>query len=134
MTTLSTDSFGSLATHHLAAGCLGCFAGLWHSSALPGPTVAVAFSVSSIESALAASLPPMVLTASMVSSTAWYGAASWTHDAFRLHRLQSSQRWSLQIRPVDNSDGIADLAFRRADARFSFDAHEGFVPISKVAC
>ena len=108
MTTLSTDSFGSLATHHLAAGCLGCFAGLWHSSALPGPTVAVAFSVSSIESALAASLPPMGLTASMVSTP--FGSTTtsapiqpkhfgfWSLSFDSLHRLQTSQRWSLQIR------------------------------------
>jgi photosystem II CP47 chlorophyll apoprotein len=199
MTTLSTDSFGSLATHHLAAGCLGCFAGLWHSSALPGPTVAVAFSVSSIESALAASLPPMVLTASMVSSTAWYGAASSANELFGPTRLawdSSGFEQELTTRstqftwpaspeqlllydyigsnpakgglfrsgPVDNSDGIvqswlghvefldptgnsltvrrmptffetfpvilvdqagevqADLAFRRADARFSFES------------
>jgi len=47
----------------------------------------VAFSVSSIESALAASLPPMVLTASMVSSTAWYGAASSANELFGPTRL-----------------------------------------------
>lgn len=73
---LSPYSYGSLAAHHLLAGCLGCFAGFWHIGARPSPTLAAIFSASSIESALASSLSPVLLAATIVSATAWYGASS----------------------------------------------------------
>ena len=82
LTALSTYSFGSLATHHLAAGCLGCIAGFWHMRSRPGPSLAALFSVSTIESALASSLPPVLFAASIVSATAWYGASSSANELF----------------------------------------------------
>jgi len=82
LTALSVYSFGSLAAHHLAAGCLGCIAGFWHVGSRPGPSLAALFSVSTIESALASSLPPVLFAASIVSATTWYGASSSANELF----------------------------------------------------
>jgi len=82
ITALSVYSFGSLAAHHLGAACLGCVAGLWHIGARPGPALAALFSTSSIESALASSLTPVLLAACVVSGTTWYGASSTANELF----------------------------------------------------
>jgi len=79
---LATYSFGGLAAHHLAAGCFGCAAALWHIGARPGPALAATFVTSSTESALASALPPVFLAASIVSGTTWYGAASSAAELF----------------------------------------------------
>lgn len=79
---LSPYSFGSLAAHHLLAGCLGCFAGFWHIGARPSPLLAAAFGASSAETALASSLSPVLLAATIASATAWYGASSCANQLF----------------------------------------------------
>ena len=79
---LSGCSFGSLAAHHLVAACLGCIAGLWHIGARPSPTLAALFSACSIESPLASSLSKVLLAASVVSASAWYGASSTAAELF----------------------------------------------------
>jgi len=87
LTALSVYSFGSLAAHHLAIGCLGCIAGLWHVASRPGPSLANLFSVSNIESALASALPPVLGAASIVSATTWYGASSCANELFGPNRF-----------------------------------------------
>ena len=67
---LSAHSLGALAAHHLGAGCLGCTGGFWHIGARPSPAL---FSASSVESALASSLSPVLLAALVVSARSSLG-------------------------------------------------------------
>jgi len=116
---LSLYSFGSLAAHHLLAGCLGCFAGFWHIGARPGPLLAATFGTSSVETALASSLSPVLLAAAIVSATTWYGASSCANQLFGPTRFGwDSAVFCQELASRASSAGEFSFTLRPAKASF----------------
>ena len=58
ISSLTTFSYGSIASHHLVAGLFGTSMSLWHLSSRPGPLLYSTLSMGNLESVLSKSIPP----------------------------------------------------------------------------
>ncbi len=72
------DAFspGGIVAHHLAAGLLGIFAGIFHLSCRPSFALYILLRMGNIETVLASSIVAVTWAAGVVSATMWYGSAA----------------------------------------------------------
>ena len=69
---------GGIASHHIAAGILGIFAGIFHLNVRPPQRLYRALRMGNIETVLSSSISAVFFAAFVTSGTMWYGAAA-TH-------------------------------------------------------
>jgi photosystem II CP47 chlorophyll apoprotein len=67
---------GGIVSHHIAAGCLGFLAGVFHFSVRPGVRLYRAIRMRSLESVLSSSIAAVFFAAFVVAGTMWYGSAA----------------------------------------------------------
>ena len=70
---LYINSYGLVISHHILAGLLGMFIGLWHILTRPSYLIYKLFSMSSIEVVLSTSIVSVFVAILIVSSSLWYG-------------------------------------------------------------
>ena len=85
---LTSFCYGSISAHHISAGLLGLFAGLWHISSRPSPSIFKLVAMSNIESVLASSIAAVFFTTLIVASSVWYGSPTIPLELFGPTRYQ----------------------------------------------
>lgn len=73
---------GGIVAHHLAAGLLGVFAGIFHLSCRPSKALYILLRMGNIETVLASSIVAVAWAAGVVSATMWYGSAATPVECF----------------------------------------------------
>ena len=73
---------GGIVAHHLAAGILGIFAGIFHLSCRPSRALYILLRMGNIETVLASSIVAVSWAAGVVSATMWYGSAATPAECF----------------------------------------------------
>ena len=67
---------GGIVAHHLAAGLLGVFAGIFHLSCRPSFALYILLRMGNIETVLASSIVAVSWAAGVTAATMWYGGAA----------------------------------------------------------
>nr|AVY51807.1 CP47 apoprotein of photosystem II [Pyrocystis lunula] len=73
---LTPYCYGSITSHHIAAGWLGIIIGLWHISTRPGPWLYRLLVMYNIEAVLSSSIASVLSVAAITSSCMWFGSVT----------------------------------------------------------
>merc|ERR1712187_441348 len=79
---------GGVASHHMAAGILGVFAGVFHLTIRPPQRLYRALRMGNIETVLSSSIAAVFFAAFVTSGTMWYGSATTPIELFGPTRYQ----------------------------------------------
>ena len=77
---LAPFCYGVISSHHIVAGFFGVCIGLWHSSSRPGRLLYKLLNMGNVEEVLSSSIPPVFLTAFVISALMWYGSSHCVHE------------------------------------------------------
>ena len=79
---LAPFCYGIISSHHIIAGFFGTFIGTWHISSRPGIWLYKLLKMGNVEEVLSSSIPPVFLTAFVISALMWYGSSHCVHELF----------------------------------------------------
>ena len=79
---LAPFSYRVISSHHIVAGFFGICIGLWHISSRPGKLLYKLLEMGNVEEVLSSSIPPVNLTAFVISALMWYGSSHCTIELF----------------------------------------------------
>jgi photosystem II CP47 chlorophyll apoprotein len=79
---LAPFCYGIISSHHIIAGFFGTFIGTWHISSRPGLMLYKLLKMGNVEEVLSSSIPPVFLTAFVISALMWYGSSHCVHELF----------------------------------------------------
>ena len=79
---LNTTNYGVISSHHITTGFFGICIALWHISSRPGNLLYNKLKMGNVEEVLSSSIPPVFLTAFVISALMWYGSSHTIHPLF----------------------------------------------------
>jgi photosystem II CP47 chlorophyll apoprotein len=100
---LAPFCYGIISSHHIIAGFFGTFIGTWHISSRPGRLLYKLLKMGNVEEVLSSSIPPVFLTAFVISALMWYGSSHCVHELFgpsRYHWDNAYFAQELELRTI----------------------------------